>query len=299
MLSKYNTLTKILSCPQISGKVGWATETLLVPFGSTSSTLQDLAVDLLANMHIPFRGAAPKELWLSDLLMISPIRRRFLTILTLRCTATQAQAGRPMIVDDVGIVGANDCQLESWAYNNTSGTEYWVLPACNINGNLEIAVGAARMVGAHHNASVAVLQGKTLFKPLAGSGWGAGLVFGTQTVSGYGGFGDLFATVSVSFAYQNSAILVHINAGFVHARSSHCTHGTWVVGLEAALTGRATFTVETVGQQGGKPIVQVGTKYWLTKDRVQLDAKYGNRIGHCGSDRIFTLGVVLFTKFLQ
>ena len=228
MLSKYNTLTKILSCPQISGKVGWATETLLVPFGSTSSTLQDLAVDLLANMHIPFRGAAPKELWLSDLLMISPIRRRFLTILTLRCTATQAQAGRPMIVDDVGIVGANDCQLESWAYNNTSGTEYWVLPACNINGNLEIAVGAARMVGAHHNASVAVLQGKTLFKPLAGSGWGAGLVFGTQTVSGYGGFGDLFATVSVSFAYQNSAILVHINAGFVHARSSHCTHGTWV-----------------------------------------------------------------------
>ena len=155
------------------------------------------------------------------------------------------------------------------------------------------------MVGAHHNASVAVLQGKTLFKPLAGSGWGAGLVFGTQTVSGYGGFGDLFATVSVSFAYQNSAILVHINAGFVHARSSHCTHGTWVVGLEAALTGRATFTVETVGQQGGKPIVQVGTKYWLTKDRVQLDAKYGNRIGHCGSDRIFTLGVVLFTKFLQ
>ena len=193
-----------------------------------------------------------------------PQARFSFTILILLCAISPAHAGRPMIVDDAGIVAANNCQLESWVYNSSNGTEYWAVPACNFSGNLEIAVGAARIVGTGHTGSVAVLQGKTLFKPLDNNGWGAGLVFGTQTVPGHGGIGDLYATVPISFSYRNSAFLVHANAGFVRVQSSHNTSGTWGLGMETALNEQAILTAETFGQQGGKPLVQV---IWLYTSR--------------------------------
>lgn len=222
-----------------------------------------------------------------------------LTPLVLFCAMAPAHAGRPMAVDDAGIVGANSCQLESWVYNSSNGTEYWAVPACNFSGNLEVAVGGARIVEASQTGRVALLQGKTLFKPLDNNGWGTGLVLGTQTVLGHSGVGDVFARVPVSFSFLDSRIVVHTNAGFVRMKSSRHTHGTWAVGVEAALNERSTLTAETFGQQGGKPLVQLGMKYWITKDRVQLDATYGNRVGHGRSNRFVTIGVVLFTTFLQ
>ena len=222
-----------------------------------------------------------------------------MTPLALCCAMAPAHAGRPMVVDDAAIVGANNCQLESWVYKGPAGTEYWAVPACNFSGNLEVAFGGARIVGASQTANVAVLQGKTLFKPLDNTGWGAGLVFGTQTVPGYGGIGDVSVTVPVSFSFLDSKIVAHTNAGFVRVNSSRHIYGSWGLGAEAVLNERATLTAETFGQQGGKPLVQVGMKYWLTKDRVQLDATYGGRVGNGRSNRYVTIGVVLFTNVLQ
>jgi len=212
-----------------------------------------------------------------------------------------------MVVDDAAILGANDCQLESWVNNSASGTEYWAVPACNFSGNLEIALGGARVVGASQAGNVAILQGKTLFKPLDNNGWGAGLVFGTQTVPGRGGIGDVFATVPVSFSFFDGGLVAHANAGFVRMAASRHVYGTWGAGLEAVLNETSTLTAETFGQPGGKPFVQLGMKYWLTRDRLQLDATYGdtygdtygNRVGKRGSDRVVTIGLVLFTDFLQ
>ena len=216
-----------------------------------------------------------------------------------------------MVVDDAAILGANDCQLESWVNNSASGTEYWAVPACNFSGNLEIALGGARVVEASqagkvaiHN--VAVLQGKTIFKPLDNNGWGAGLVFGTQTVSGHGGIGDVFATVPVSFSFFDGGLLAHANAGLVRMASSRHAYKTWGAGIEAVLNDTSTLTAETFGQPGGKPFVQLGIKYWLTRDRLQLDATYGDTYGNTygaygkrGSDRVVTIGLVLFRDFLQ
>lgn len=204
-----------------------------------------------------------------------------------------------MVVDDAGIVGANNCQLGSWIYHSAAGTEYWAVPACNFSGNFELALGGARITGAGQTGNVAVLQGKTLFKPVDNNGWGAGLSFGTQSVLGDGGIGNVFATVPVSFSFLDGGIVVHTNAGLLRVKSSRRTYGTAGVGVEVALNERSTLTAETFGQQGGNLFVQLGIKYWLVKDRVQLDATYGNRVGQGSSARFFTLGFVLFTNFLQ
>ena len=152
-----------------------------------------------------------------------------------------ARAGRPMVVDDAGIVGAKNCQLESWVYNSSNGTEYWAVPACNLSGNLEIALGGAHIDGTGQRGNIAFLQGKTLFRPLESNSWGAGLVFGTQTALGKSGLGDLFATVPVSFSFHNNRIVAHTNAGLVRVKSSGRALGTWGAGVLSRCSAAPVF----------------------------------------------------------
>src|SRR5699024_4687438 len=54
-----------------------------------------------------------------------------------------AHAGRPMEVDDAGIVGPGACELEAWSEHRKHSNGYWVMPACNFTGNLELELGGA------------------------------------------------------------------------------------------------------------------------------------------------------------
>ncbi|WP_157778432.1 hypothetical protein [Massilia violaceinigra] len=202
-----------------------------------------------------------------------------------------------MMVDDAAIVEPNHCQLESWVYKRSIGTEYWAVPACNVGGKLEVALGGARIVGGGNNANLAVLQVKTVFKPLDRHGWGGGLVVGTQSLPDHGGIGDVFAAVPLSVSTLSGALLVHTNAGLLRSKATRDLQATWGIGVEAALTERSALTAETSGQQGAKPLVQLGIKHWLVKDRVQLDATYGGHPDNASSGRFVTLGLVLFTNF--
>ena len=92
--------------------------------------------------------------------------------------------------------------------------------------------------------------------------------------------------------------MAHTNAGLVRVKSSGRALGTWGAGVEVAMTERSTMTFETFGQQGGKPLAQLGMKYWITKDRIQLDATYGNRLSQGSNNRFVTVGLVLFTNIL-
>ena len=210
-------------------------------------------------------------------------------------TAPAAHAGRPMMVDDAAIVGARNCQLESWVQNNPDSREYWAVPACNLGGNLEVAFGGARIDGPQGPHGAGVLQGKTLFKPLERNGWGAGLVFGDQFSGETGVVGDLYISAPVSFSFHDDRFLVHANLGWLREKIAARSVATWGVGAETKLSDRTTLTTETFGQQHGKPFVQLGLKHWLVVDRVQLDATYDNRVGGRGAERFVSLGAVLFT----
>ena len=57
---------------------------------------------------------------------------------------------------------AAHCQLESWIRHTKTVSEYWAVPACNLSGNLEVAIGVARIAGASQTGNINFLQGKTL-----------------------------------------------------------------------------------------------------------------------------------------
>lgn len=211
-----------------------------------------------------------------------------------------AQAARPMITDDARIVDAKACQVESWVKFNRDSTEYWAQPACNFTGNLELTLGGARgKDDAGTQTTDIVIQGKTLFKTLEPNGWSWGLAVGNvrrppiHTSSNL--IGDLYAYVPVTFSFRDDRVLLHTNLGWLHEKEAHKHRMTWGVGTEAQLTESAWLIAETFGQNQGKPFYQMGLRYWLVPNHVQVDATYGNRAGSSTQERWFSIGLRLLS----
>lgn len=211
--------------------------------------------------------------------------------------AGNAHAARPMNTDDARIVDAKACQVESWVRRPKGHAEFWALPACNFSGNLELTMGGAlthRGGGTHTSAQL--LQGKTLLKPLQANGWGLGLVAGMQRDprTEAGGGHDLYAYVPASFSWNDDALVLHTNTGWLREQGQGRNRFTWGLGSEIQLHWRTWVMAETYAQGSDKPLVQLGLRYWLVPERVQIDATYGNRIG-AGSQRWFSLGLRLLS----
>lgn len=211
------------------------------------------------------------------------------------CMAATVHAGRPLMVDDASIAGDKQCQLESWVQNNRNSSEYWVLPACNFSGNLELTLGGARIAGGDHAYTTAVMQGKTLFRPLEKNDWGVGLLFGNQFNPDKSALGDLYASVPLSFSFKDDGILLHLNLGWLHEKEMHRDAMTWGVATEIKFAERTRFSAETYGQNRGNPFFQFGIRHQLIPDRLQIDASYGSRFGRVSSERFFSIGFVLFS----
>lgn len=234
-----------------------------------------------------------------------PFKKPLLAVSTL-CIAlfsTTVYAARPMNTDDARIVDAKSCQLESWVKHPKGHTEFWAQPACNFTGNLELTTGGSltREDGSTRG-SAQMLQGKTLFKPLETNGWGWGLAMGMarDPRRDAGGGHDMYAYVPVSLSLASNKVVLHSNVGWLREQGSRSNRLTWGLGSETQLHERTWLIAETYSQGSGKPLVQVGLRYWLVPDRVQIDATYGNRIGGAGgsaqaSQSWFSLGLRLLT----
>lgn len=216
-----------------------------------------------------------------------------------------AHAARPMVTDDARIVDAKACQLESWVRHDPDSTQLWALPACNPTGNLELTFGGARTREAGESRFTDnVLQAKTILRPLGDAGWGAALTLGTtrhparETASGWPG--DPYVNVPVSVVVLDAERWVaHFNAGAVRQRDSGHTLGTWGFGNEVHLARDLFFIPEIFRSDFGRPFYQVGLRYWVVKDRVQVDATTGNRMNGDDGTRWFSIGLRLLTpRFL-
>ena len=215
----------------------------------------------------------------------------------------EVRAARPMVTDDARIVDAKACQVETWLRRDPGTTEAWALPACNPTGNLEITAGGARTWGGGAaGLTDKVLQAKTLFKPLD-EGWGVGMAVGTVVhprEAGSGAWpGSPYFYVPLSVKAAGDGWIVHVNAGATRDRDARRTIGTWGIGHEIRLDERLFAIAETFATDRARPFYQAGLRYWIAKDRLQLDATYGDRLEAGSGERWFTVGLrVLGPAFL-
>jgi len=206
------------------------------------------------------------------------------------------QAASPMVTDDARIVDARACQVESWVTSYRGSTEYSIQPACNITGNLELALGSTRTnAHGHSQTTDVVLQGKTVLRPLQANGWGLALAAGSVGHPQAAARRDWYAYAPVSFSLRDDALQVHANVGWLRDGAARRDRLTWGLGTEIQLSARAWLLAETFGQNQGRPMHQLGLRYSLVPDRVQLDATYGNRNGTHLRERWFSIGLRLLT----
>ena len=224
-------------------------------------------------------------------------------MMALSLFARTANAARPLITDDARVVDAKSCQVESWVRkeNGDQGrTELWALPGCNFGADIEVTLGGGRLRQDGLTASDLVAQAKGLLKPLEANGWGAAATVGVVQHRPLGrdaSTRDVYVNVPLSFSFADDQFVLHTNTGWLHEGASKRHIATWGVGTETQLSERVGLVVEAFGQVSRDSFYQLGLRFWIVPNRVQIDTTYGNRIGpsHGNQARWFSIGLRLLS----
>lgn len=226
-----------------------------------------------------------------------------LLLLLLGLFTQPAHAARPLITDDARVVDAKACQVESWLRIEHGRTELWALPGCNFAGDVEFTLGGGRFRDEGQTASDLLAQAKVLIKPLAANGWGAAITGGAvrhRPLGGDASFTDVYVNVPLSFSFADDQFVLHTNAGWLRDGAAQRHVATWGVGTESQLSARVGIVAEAFGQVSRESFYQLGLRFWVVPNRVQIDTTYGNRIGsaHGNQARWFSIGLRLLSPAL-
>lgn len=148
---------------------------------------------------------------------------------------TPLMAARPFVTDDARLTNEGQCQLESWTRQYRGSSEYWLIPACNLHGNLEISLGTGL---AYNNLDKRsqdyIVQGKTLFRKLSTDDWGWGLALGhvmhPAVNLGPNLLGNTYGYIPVSRSFKQDAIIIHMNMGWLRDIATRDNKLTWGMG---------------------------------------------------------------------
>jgi hypothetical protein len=89
--------------------------------------------------------------------------------------------------------------------------------------------------------------------------------------------------------------VLHTNLGATGLRENKETRLTWGLGSETQTSERLYIIAETYGQDKGSPFFQMGLRYWIVTNHVQIDTTYGSQIGHLHDERWVSIGLRLIT----
>lgn len=204
--------------------------------------------------------------------------------LCLGLASLPAFAARPFNTDDARIVDPGGCQIEIVfkKQRNFGEREAWFVPGCNPSGNLELTFGGLNVQNdADGRASSLNAQGKTILKPLQTNGYGIAATLGAarqrpfaaDLASHWSPFVNLISSISL----QNDVTVLHANAGVQDDRNTGVLRPTWGLGAEILVAPRLYAIVESYGQKGEKASQQIGLRYWIVPERVQVDGTLGSQ----------------------
>ena len=209
-----------------------------------------------------------------------------------------AQAARPMMTDDARIVDPKACQLESWVRDSKHMTEYWAQPGCNVGENAEITIGGS-LEGENGHSSFAneIEQIKSIIRPIDINQTGYSIVLGNardpkRAINKV--IQDWYLNVPISFPY-NDRLVIHTNLGVTHLTDERTEKINWGLSSEYNYNERVDLISEVFNQSSNSTYFQFGLRYWLIKNRAQIDTTYMNSFNHIGDDQSFSVGLRLLS----
>ena len=213
-------------------------------------------------------------------------------------TFSVAQAARPMMTDDARIVDPKSCQLESWVRDSKHMTEYWAQPGCNVGQNAEITIGGS-LEGENGHSSFAneIYQIKSIIRPIDINQTGYSIALGNardpkRTMNKV--IQDWYLNVPISYPY-NDRLVIHTNLGVTHLTDERTEKINWGLSSEYNYNERVDLISEVFNQSSSSTYFQFGLRYWLIKNRAQIDTTYMNSFNHINEDQSFSVGLRLLS----
>jgi len=213
-------------------------------------------------------------------------------------TASAAWGARPFITDDARITEKGACQVETWGQIGPGNDQFWLLPACDPFGHVELTAGFAMLPDADHDTPqhpAVLLQGKALLRALHPNDFGVALAVGSlidarPLTAEDQQLGSLYGYVPVSFSILDDRLVVHINVGFRYEDDDKDARATWGVAGELEILPRLYGMLETYGSSDETPFMQVGARIWLVPSHLQVDTAYGTQL-QAGNNDWVTIGL--------
>ena len=222
-----------------------------------------------------------------------------LLLAALAFSALPAHAARPLVTDDARLVDPQGCQVETFYKRQREfrESEFWVLPACNPWGRLELALGGNWIDSTQPGDSrTLIAQGKALLVPLQTNGVGFALTLGVAQVSPSqsSSVANPYVNGIGSFSFLDDRVVLHANLGVVRDNQVALTRGTWGLGAEILLVAPRLYVIlETYGQRLEKPTLHGGLRFWVVPDRLQVDSTIGTQHATPFDRRFGTIGLRL------
>ena len=223
----------------------------------------------------------------------------FTLAFVLLLTATAAHAARPFVTDDARIVDPGGCQIETFArvQQRENENELWFLPGCTPAKGLdhtEITFGGNKIDNAGAGtANTLIAQVKTLLRPLQTDGWGFAATVGAlrQHPANADASWSPYINLVSSRSLLSDAVVIHANVGQLRDRTILRNRYTWGLGAEIALGAKLYGIAESYNQTAEKPSSQVGLRYWITPNRVQIDSTVGTQAAPGGRRTWTSIGM--------
>lgn len=216
--------------------------------------------------------------------------------------STAVGAAQPYVTDDAAILDKGDCQFEIGRKVNRGSQEVWLLPACNLTGNVELTLGKTLLTAADSTLNQYVVQAKGLFTadrdaPQAW-GWVAGLSGHPRNMEDRRQLSSLYGSLLYTREIYSDRLFVHANLGARTDREERSNETTWGVAAEINITNRLTIIAETFGDDRTRPLHQAGLRVALIPERLELDISHGAENGPRSGTRWWTLGLRIIQQGL-
>ena len=220
--------------------------------------------------------------------------------------SSSARAGRPLITDDSGVVGAGVLQLETWIYLDSNYVELPAALAFGPSEWLELSLGGVQGLefdSQRYAARGPIVQLKALLR--APDEWpGLALGSGVSTPLGIGHLDpvgwDGYAYAASTLTVLSGLLTCHLNLGIALIEDEERTHYAWTGGAAVEVSLSATIAAFAELYRGdlydarGSALTLQGGMYWSVSELVQLDATVGATIptDDSGADTVpwLTLG---------
>lgn len=208
-----------------------------------------------------------------------------------------AQAGRPLVTDDAGVLERGGCEVEGARLRakatGSSETETSVQLTCGIGWSSQLAANATSLNADGSRSRGASLLGKTaLWQSEQDAALALAWRLGWDRATGESW---RHAATDFNLIYSRplpTDLTLHANLGHAIDRLGDSRSTTWGIALEHAGFGGLAPMAELFGDDRESAWWNLGLRYTAVPERVFIDASYGRQFSDART-RLWTVGFKL------